>query len=119
MKRLLVTMLIAVATLATARAQWTQTAGPEGGKFTSMAATDDALLIATWNGTIYRMAEAGEWEQVAELGRMGFFTVGDDFLAGTEQGLLRSTDRGTTWIPTARDRSFATLAVDGSALYGV
>lgn len=116
MKRVLVTLLTVISMFTTARAQWTQTSGPEGGSFNSIATTWHEALAATWRGEIYRWQVSQGWNLVSSLYHPTLFAAGDTYFAISSDTLYRSTNHGASWIPTARSGSILSYSVHGTTV---
>ena len=85
--------------------QWTQTAGPEGGRASAMLTMSTAVLLGLEGGALYRSTDHGTtWSPRAT----GVNTLGGNIsglassgsvllLSTTRNGVFRSTDDGMTW----------------------
>jgi photosystem II stability/assembly factor-like uncharacterized protein len=109
MKQRFVILLLMLASVLTARAQWTQTAGPEGGRLNSMAGNPHTILATNMYHDLFRY-EGTKWNRIGELDTWDIMEHNGVFLASTtDRGLLRSTDDGDTWEPTGIDGRFMVL----------
>lgn len=88
--------------------QWIQTAGPEGGHVTSLAAAGLNVVAGTWMGGIFRSTDGGSsWTEVGtgmprkDISSMTSVTT--NYFAGSPGGgFYHSSDEGASWI----DRTF-------------
>lgn len=87
-----------------ARAQWSPVSGVPARPIVAPGALGDTLIAASDNGQVYRSIDGGtNWSAVAlnEPSAVGIsLTIPDDTLYhGTlDNGLFRSSDRGTSWL---------------------
>jgi photosystem II stability/assembly factor-like uncharacterized protein len=87
-------------------AQWTRTAGPEGGRVSEMITTPTSVIVALEGGSMYRSTNSGTSWTLADngLGTVrgeygGIVRVGGTLFAATsETGLYRSTNDGLSWV---------------------
>ncbi len=80
--------------------------------------------ILGYDGTLVRSSDGEEWEQLSIPAQPATLTAAPDgrsVLATTEQGLLRSSDAGATWLPVegAPLLQVADWADDGTTVAGV
>jgi photosystem II stability/assembly factor-like uncharacterized protein len=109
MKQRFVILLLMLASVVTARAQWTQTSGPEGGRLNSMAGNPNAILATNMHHDLLRY-EGTKWNRIGELDAWDIMEHNGVFLASTnDRGLMRSTDDGDTWEPTGIDGRFIVM----------
>jgi hypothetical protein len=86
-------------------AQWTRTAGPEGGRVCEMITTPTSVIVALEGGSMYRSTNSGGSWTLSDngLGTVrgeygGIVRVGGTLFAATsETGLYRSTNDGLSW----------------------
>jgi photosystem II stability/assembly factor-like uncharacterized protein len=89
-------------------------AGPVGltDRFTALAAGPDFILLGAESGRMYRSSDGRRWEvlepavdpyarRVAPIRFLALSPRGDEVLASSGQGIVRSTDQGDTWEPVA------------------
>lgn len=82
-----------------ASAQWTQTAGPVGADFVTVAALSESeVLAATRSGSVYAYAEGWEWRPGATLPAR-IYRHGDIWYY-LDDGVFASADHGLTWKNT-------------------
>lgn len=103
---------------------WKQTAGPEGGMFRTIAATQNAIVAVIGNDGVSRF-EGGTWTRVSDFTPTQLIPAGD-VLIGVRQGTqhpmeyYRSADRGTTWEPVNIFSDFsAAVSVAGESIYAL
>lgn len=123
MRRILVTLAIALAAVGHLHAQWIPTQGPYGGSFTTFVKDSAGVLFVAGRGPAYRSLDTGiTWTVTGP--RPG--AVEGYVLVGTPDGALlalvasdsiyRSTDRGSTWVGTSSwtlpERTDRQIAID-------
>ena len=110
-------------------AQWSRTAGPEGGYAEALLATQDYVLVGLEDGGVYRSTDLGATWHYASVGLTAegaggncFAVLGPYVFVGSDRGVSRSTDQGRTW--TAANVGFppygtsvSSFATIGSALF--
>ncbi|MBX2991812.1 MAG: T9SS type A sorting domain-containing protein [Bacteroidetes bacterium] len=99
-------------------ADWTRTSGPEGGMVRAIAIGQNAMLGAIHPGQIYR-SNGGVWTPVANFPATRIISVGNSFLAITQQGVARSVDNGSTWVDVLPSSNFpaSAITVDRGVVY--
>lgn len=103
---------------------WKQTAGPEGGMFRTIAATQNTIVGVIGNDGVSRL-EGGTWTRISDFTPTQLIPAGD-VLIGVRQGTqhpmeyYRSTDKGTTWEPVGIFSDFsAAVSVAGESIYAL
>jgi hypothetical protein len=122
----LLSAILAILSVSTARSQWVQTNGPEGGGIPSLFRDGTDLYAGTYgNGGVFKSTDGGAgWTQM--IAGMGYQSVqaiersGAYLLASGTVGFYRSTDGGASWtastgLPTAI--GVYALLVDGATVY--
>lgn len=124
----LVFALLLLVVTSDARAQWIQTAGPEGATvLASYAAANGSIFVGTLGGGIFRSTNAAaSWEPVnAGLTDFNVYELhgdGNAIYAGTDRdGVFVSKDNGDSWTALMTGmtpgRATALLAADNIILY--
>ncbi len=120
-----VIMMVFFAFGLTASAQWTRTAGPEGGYAAGLFATSEFVLVGLEDGGVYRSTDLGATWQYASYGLTAegsggncFAVLGPYVFVGSDRGVSRSTDQGMTWSALDIDAPFGGIAVSSLALNG-
>ena len=110
-------------------AQWTRTAGPEGGFAAAFANLPDCILVGLEQGGIYRSTDVGATWQYACAGLTGnnpggeaFATIGTYVFVVSGYGIYKSVDQGLTWTPSSNGLpplglSITSLVAGGSNLF--
>jgi photosystem II stability/assembly factor-like uncharacterized protein len=88
----------------------------------SVAAKGDIIVIGTYHGRVYTSRDAGRHWQSFVFGFMGgsvraLYFHGDILIAGTDNGIYRSFDKGTTWHQTGDLVQVNSLAEFDGKLY--
>ena len=109
------------------RAQWIQTAGPEGGNVNRLVSHGKFIFAAcAWGGGVFRSSDDGKsWKRVnkglANTDINGLvFCNGSAFAATAMAGLFRSTNDGDSWrhVPVGTgDSTIRALGVHLSSLF--
>jgi photosystem II stability/assembly factor-like uncharacterized protein len=102
----LLLILLILCTTTPGSAQWTRTAGPEGGFAAALYYTSGTMLAGFESGGIYRSVDSGATWQLASTGLTGkdpgvtsFASLGSLVYVSTDYGVSRSNDKGLTWTP--------------------
>ncbi len=125
MKLFTVLFLLLITMTAHVLADWTQTAGPEGGNISCFTSHNGFIYAGTNGAGIFRSSDNGATWTPANFGfgypyATALLSKGSTLLASTVN-VFRSTDDGATWtggtgLPTGN--SITSLVTDGTFVYG-
>ena len=100
-------VLLSLILAGTLTAQWTQTAGPDGGTVTALAVSSNGNLYARSTSAVYRSTDGGaHWSWITSslpgnVGPLGLYASGSDVWfcdgSGVYNKYYHSTDNGDTW----------------------
>jgi hypothetical protein len=98
--------------------------GPYGGAISSLAVDGNTIVAGTWNGKIFRSTLNNiTWSpskiDSTEAAVNSIILVDHQFFAGTQNGILRSSDDGMTWKRTYDGKSVFRFAVFDDRLLGL